>query len=63
MTVPALPSDLKEFLRSSREEIRARHVAGAMGGQVATALTDLNDRVVVEAYQRAVQEAAAGHRA
>src|SRR5438874_13099199 len=63
MSEPAPSTDLKEFLRAGGEEIRARHVGGALGGQVATALTDLNDRVVIEAYQRALQQASAVHRA
>ncbi len=62
MFEPAPSTDLKEFLRAGREEIRARHVAGALGGQVATALTDLNDRVVVEAFQRAMQQASGATR-
>src|SRR5689334_23222488 len=57
MSEPTPATDLKEYLRAGREDIRARHVAGALGGQVATALTDLNDRVVIEAYQRAMQQA------
>jgi [protein-PII] uridylyltransferase len=63
MSEPATPTDLKEYLRAGREEIRARHGAGALGGQVATALTDLNDRVVIEAYQRAIQQASGTARA
>ena len=62
MSDPAAPTDLKEVLRAGREEIRARHAGGALGGQVATALTDLNDRVVIEAYQRAMQQATGVHR-
>jgi len=62
MSESVLPTDLKEYLRAGREEIRARHVAGALGGQVATALTDLNDRVVIEAYQRAMQQASGATR-
>jgi [protein-PII] uridylyltransferase len=63
MPEPAPPTDLKEFLRVRREEIRALHVSGAMGTQVATALTDLNDRVVIEAYQRAIQQMSGATRA
>src|SRR6266545_362409 len=62
MSEPAVPLDLKDLLRRQREIIRARHVAGALGGQVATALTDLNDRIIVEAYQRAMQQVAAAQR-
>jgi [protein-PII] uridylyltransferase len=62
MTEFAAAPDLKELLRVGREEIRARHVAGALGGQVASALTDLNDRVVVEAYHQAVQRASGSRR-
>src|SRR5687767_3709729 len=62
MSEPAAAPDLKQLLRREREEICARHVAGALGGQVATALTDLNDRVIIEAYQQAMQQASGGHR-
>src|SRR5438105_14582366 len=62
MSEPAVPPDLKELFRRSRDDIRARHASGALGGQVATALTDLNDRVIVEAYQRAMQQASGAHR-
>jgi [protein-PII] uridylyltransferase len=57
-----VPLDLKELLRRERAEIRARHDAGALGGQIATALTDLSDRVIIEAYQRAMQQASGGQR-
>lgn len=63
MSDPAVPQDLKEFLRAGRDEIRARHASGAMGGQIATALTDLVDRVVVEAFQRAMQRSGGAARA
>lgn len=49
------PMDLKELLRRGREEIRGRHAAGSLGGQVASALTDLSDRIIIEAYQRALE--------
>ena len=45
MSEPAAPPDLKELLRAGREEIRARHVGGALGGQIATALTDLTKKI------------------
>jgi [protein-PII] uridylyltransferase len=58
--MPETPAslDLKELLQRERADIRARHDSGALGGQVATALTDLYDRVVVAAYQRAIEQVA-----
>lgn len=53
---------LKGLLRRQREEIRARHDAGALGGQIATGLTDLYDRVIVAAYQIALEQIAASAR-
>ncbi|HZE99471.1 MAG TPA: [protein-PII] uridylyltransferase [Planctomycetota bacterium] len=56
------PLHLKGLLKRQREEIRARHEGGALGGQIATALTDLYDRVIVAAYQIALEKAGAGAR-
>jgi len=47
---------LKGLLRRQREEIRARHDAGALGGQIASGLTDLYDRVIIAAYQIALEQ-------
>src|ERR1051325_3854836 len=55
-------ADLKELLRKERQEIESRHRTGALGGQVSTALTDLYDRVIVEAYRRAVEQVAGSAR-
>jgi [protein-PII] uridylyltransferase len=63
MSQPTATTDLKAYLLEGREGIRANHAAGALGGQVATALTELNDRVVIEAYQRAIQQASGATRA
>src|SRR4051812_50120954 len=53
---------LKGLLRRQREEIRARHDAGALGGQISTGLTDLYDRVIVAAYQIALEQIGAAAR-
>ena len=53
---------LKGLLRRQREEIRARHDAGALGGQISTGLTDLYDRVIVAAYQIALEQISAAAR-
>jgi [protein-PII] uridylyltransferase len=53
------PLHLKGLLKRQREEIRARHDAGALGGQIATALTDLYDRVISAAYQIALEKVSA----
>src|SRR4051812_9853491 len=53
---------LKGLLRRQREEIRARHDAGALGGQISTGLTDLYDRVIVAAYQIALEQISASAR-
>ncbi|HLY12641.1 MAG TPA: [protein-PII] uridylyltransferase [Planctomycetota bacterium] len=50
------PLHLKGLLKRQREEIRSRHDAGALGGQIATALTDLYDRVITAAYQLALEK-------
>jgi [protein-PII] uridylyltransferase len=62
MSDSAAALDLKELLLRERERIRALHDGGALGGQVATALTDLNDRIIVEAYRRAMEQASGAHR-
>jgi [protein-PII] uridylyltransferase len=58
MAESGVPQELKEVLRRGREEIQARHVAGALGGQIASALADLNDRVILSAYQGTVEQIA-----
>ncbi|MBV8881727.1 MAG: [protein-PII] uridylyltransferase [Planctomycetaceae bacterium] len=56
------PLHLKGLLKRQREEIRARHEAGALGGQIATALTELYDRVITAAYQLALEKVSASAR-
>src|SRR5262245_40904724 len=58
----AAAPDLKELLLREREKIRALHEGGALGGQIATALTDLTDSIIVEAYRRAMAQAYGVHR-
>jgi [protein-PII] uridylyltransferase len=53
---------LKGLLKRQREEIRSRHDAGALGGQIATALTDLYDRVISAAYTLALERVSASAR-
>src|SRR5262249_35275573 len=60
--VDSAAPDLKELLKRQREEIRARHDAGALGGQISTALTELYDRVIVAAYQIALEQAGSSAR-
>ena len=62
MSEPTAALDLKDLLLRERENIRGRHAAGALGGQVATTLTDLNDRIIVEAFRRAMEQASGNHR-
>lgn len=52
--VPACAS-LKEYLARERRQVEALHRAGALGGQVSSALTDLYDRVVGRCYREAVE--------
>jgi [protein-PII] uridylyltransferase len=54
---------LKDMLQRERAEIRARHEQGALGGQIATALTDLYDRVIVSFFHGSVEAAPASDRA
>ena len=61
MSNPA-PTHLKGLLQRQREEIRSRHDAGALGGQIATALTDLYDRVITAAYQASLEKVSASSR-
>jgi [protein-PII] uridylyltransferase len=61
MSNPA-PTHLKGLLQRQREEIRSRHDAGALGGQIATALTDLYDRVITAAYQASLEKVSASAR-
>ncbi|HEV3029521.1 MAG TPA: [protein-PII] uridylyltransferase [Planctomycetota bacterium] len=56
------PLHLKGLLKRQREEIRSRHDAGALGGQIATALTELYDRVITAAYQIALETVSASAR-
>jgi [protein-PII] uridylyltransferase len=56
------PLHLKGLLKRQREEIRSRHEAGALGGQIATALTDLYDRVITAAYQSSLEKVSANAR-
>ena len=56
------PLHLKGLLKRQREEIRSRHDGGALGGQIATALTDLYDRVITAAYQIALEKVSASSR-
>ena len=53
------PLHLKGLLKRQREEIRSRHEGGALGGQIATALTDLYDRVITAAYQSSLEKVGA----
>lgn len=46
---------LKETLAHERRQVEALHRAGALGGQVSSALTDLYDRVVGRCYREAVE--------
>ena len=62
MTEPTAALDLKELLLRERGKIRQLHEGGALGGQIATALTDLNDRIIIEAYRRAMEQASGVHR-
>jgi len=56
------PLHLKGLLKRQREEIRSRHDGGALGGQIATTLTDLYDRVITAAYQMALEKVSASSR-
>lgn len=58
----AAPTDLKEFLARERREIQGLHRGGALGEQVASAFTDLYDRVVIRAYQEAMERVPAAAR-
>ncbi|HXG62946.1 MAG TPA: [protein-PII] uridylyltransferase [Planctomycetota bacterium] len=53
---------LKEGLARERLQIEALHRAGALGGQVSSALTDLYDRAVGRAYREAVERLPAAER-
>ncbi len=53
---------LKDLLARGRREIEAIHRQGALGGQVSSALTDLYDRIIVRAYQEAVERLPQGDR-
>lgn len=46
--------DLKQMLAVGRDEIQARHAAGAGGREIAMALTDLCDRAIGEAHAAAL---------
>ena len=48
-------SPLRELLQRERLAVRALHEGGAQGGQVASALTDLYDRVIGSAFRTAVE--------
>src|SRR5579862_7585811 len=56
------PLHLKGLLKRQREEIRSRHDAGALGGQISTALTELYDRVITAAYQISLEKVSASVR-
>jgi [protein-PII] uridylyltransferase len=60
--VPAVQSPLREQVRREREKVRALHEGGAQGGQVASALTDLYDRVIAAAWRAAVERVPAAER-
>src|SRR5579859_178744 len=56
------PLHLKGLIKRQREEIRTRHEAGALGGQISTGLTELYDRVITAGYQIALEKVSAGAR-
>lgn len=57
---PAPP--LRELLQKGREAVRRLHDGGAQGGQVASALTELYDRVISAAFLEAVERLPAPER-
>jgi [protein-PII] uridylyltransferase len=46
---------LKRMLAAGWEEIRVRHAGGAAGREIASALTDLCDRAIAEAYAASIE--------
>jgi len=62
MSDVAAPAGLKEKLKRERAAIRALHDGKALGGQTASALADLVDRVVAEAWRSAMERVPAADR-
>jgi [protein-PII] uridylyltransferase len=58
----AVAGELKETLHRKRQELLSLHRTGALGVQICSALTDLCDRTIVSAWQRALERVPAGER-
>ena len=65
MTMASFPEDakaLQAYLRKRHQEIHARHLQGATGGQIVASLTDLADEVIEGIYRQVLQGASSGVR-
>ena len=60
-TVP-IPEELREIRSLELQEVRALHEGGALGFQVSAALTDLSDRIVIRAFEDAIEKLPPGDR-